>query len=293
MNLNNFKSLFKGKLHIGSATVFLSIIFLFTFCVGIYIGRIDPLKDLDTVQFVLLGIILVILFPIVGMLTGFIVNAEARRLSGDRLKNKQKEIDKKDREIDNLITAHQRRLSIIYNVKEFIDESENHIKDENLSDLRMDLVNQISELQKEEEAAKDILSWLSEQKNKVVLMQYATKEAMSALKLKDSSPYKRAIEIFKKDIYRCITWLQASLAEGFPLKVTASKLASSAYRLPGELDNHKNALHAIEKHPIILEKAKESITLNTLIDDLIYDLENEIKSDKAIRLTHISQRSSR
>ncbi|MGB3495206.1 MAG: hypothetical protein WBA57_20925 [Elainellaceae cyanobacterium] len=294
MSLNNLKSLFRVKLDIGSAVLFLFVIFLLTFILGIYIGRIDPSQDLDTFQNILLGVILVSLIPIVVSLTSFIIKEEASKLSRTQLEEKEKEIENRDKKIESLKTAHHRRLSIIYRVKGFIDKSENHIKDVNLSELRRDLENQILELQKEEEAAKKIIAWLSEQTNKVLLMQHATKEAMSALNLDDFRHYRGAIETFKKDIFRCIEWLQASLTEGFPLRVRASKLANSIYKLPGELNNHKIALRAIERHPILREKANGTTTLNKLIDDLIYELDNEIKfSGGANRLTHISQRSSR
>lgn len=276
MNLNRIVRALSQPQPVSYATVWLTVLFLFVFLVGCFIGSIDPLKELNTLQATMLGIILAILSSIVANLTKFLINEEARKLASDKISEQKEVIANKDNLINNLETTNQRILTLILRVKEFISESENQSEEKDLEQLRRQVMDNILAIEKEEEVARNLADWLEIDSNRTTLMKHAVNEAATNFDIKDLS--KETVKLFKRDIFACIQWLHTSVKERAAYRVKVNKLAQSANLFSNGLENHKNALRAIELHPYIYELTKDTKMFSEFINILIYHLESEVKT---------------
>jgi hypothetical protein len=272
MILNKLRNLSRRKNNasITSASIWLMLIFAFVFVFGWWIGSIDPKSSLNAHHTILLTVILPILATIVIALTNFILKETAQKLAEGELKVK-------DQKIEELQQITRGRIKILRHVKDLIGRE---LSEDKLANYRQEISSEIETLEEEERAAQELFSWLSEQNNKIALMNFAFMQAMRVNQVSYST-HKMELSKFKEDIFRCLEWLQDSLFKGTPHYVDVTQVANSASILPGGLNNHRNALHSIESNPQVVKIIGDSQNLKLFIDILITGIE-ENQNDKDI-----------
>ncbi|NEZ54131.1 hypothetical protein [Adonisia turfae] len=272
MSLNKLASPPRKRFDVASATVFLIFIGVGIFALGWFIGSITQSnQDLNRTQ----QVVLFSLIPTFGSLiftsTQFIVKENAKTLAKNMIAQKEQEIKEIEDDLHKVNIIAEERKEIISKVKDFIDDNEDQlVSTEKLDSLREKLINEIRKIEEEKNAVKEIIAWLSDHQNKMQLVKDAFREVARANAI---SYFDRNLVIsFRQDLYRCLVWLQSSLVEGVERQVRISDLAS-AIELPRGIENYKVALRAIEKHPAITSRIKDSYRIPKLIDHLIVELD--------------------
>lgn len=259
------------------ATVWLVLLFLFVFLCGYFLGSIDPLKELNTIVAVMITVTLALL-GLVGSLTKSLIRAEADKLASDKISEQKEIIADKDNRIHGLEVNNQRILMLVTRVKEFISEGENQSEKQELEQVRRQVMDNILAMEKEDKSARNLANWLMISSNKVVLMEYGIQEAMPNVDIDIKDLSKETVELFKRDIFECIQWLHNSIEERVAHRVKVNRQAQSAKLFSNGLENHKNALRAIQMHSHIYELTKDTKMFSEFIDILIYHLEAELKA---------------
>ncbi|MEA5464632.1 hypothetical protein [Leptothoe sp. PORK10 BA2] len=262
--LGNIKNIFSD-----TAVIWLLALFIFVFVFGWWMGSISPNLQLSTQQTILLTVILPALLAIVTTLTTFVINNAAEKKAEEKL-------SEKDSVIDELNQTVRRRSDILVNIKEFIDKNAAKLQDDNLIDYRNELSAEILALEAEADAATKISDWLSESQNHRDLTLYACRQALNRT-VQSSTVTPEIIDMFKQDIYNCITWLTLSLLQGAPHYVNVSKLARSEQGLPENLENHRQALLAVEEYSEIATRLGRTKKFRELRVILISRLEIGIR----------------
>lgn len=276
MNLNKLKSFFSKTFNIGSASTFLLLIFIAIFLLGWFYGSLDfSATELNLLQKTILTSLLPTLIAITTALTKFIVNAEATRLSAEKISKKDSEIEAREIRIGELQKLYRQRMEVVQNIKAFIDSHQNYINTNNLRSLQAELASEIEKIEREGKATTSLVSWLSNDENKMILMKYSFQEAMRINPI-NYFENKESITAFRQDLFRCIVWFQESLIGGAPYRVNTSDLVH-ALTLPKGIDNYKTAIRAMERHPDIIQNSQGTYQFKRLVDHLITKLTRELR----------------